>query len=521
MAELDPALVADYRNYQKDLRARRARQLATTATAIGMDFASPGSGAAYRDSRRAYVEGGVDGDAAWMDDKERLEAKTSMAKVESQQEQYYYGKNQDKMLNDLQREQNEWKALLNAQQQHYATSTNAQINATRFRTAQLEAEIEREQTKRTELLMGDEVQQAQAAGVVRSGDQELMSDVQQLPLDQLDAAGNPVKDKDGNNQRSVKGQAYDAYIANLSGGDPDFEPTKTQRSDALKHAEQETVAAYRPAALQMQARDAIAQSNDPVEQLQILSAIAQQSNIPLEDLTNDGGQLAQTVAKAKPLRDAELKAADDAIDARYDKWGQVARQTHGGKGDFPDKLDAFEATRMETRAPSAPTPAPQTAPTAGPSAPPAAAVEPGAPSEPAAPAAPVGAQPYAQYRTGPGAPQAPASSAQARTMQLFDEIEQYPDSPPVQYQKQMMMASPQFAAYKEARGYQDDEFAFKEMAREARVQIRQNKRQDRKTKRENIDMGIAKAGTGERVVKRVASRMPTPGVPVAGDGRTS
>ena len=133
----------------------------------------------------------------------------------------------------------------------------------------------------------------------------------------------------------------------------------------------------------------------------------------------------------------------------------------------------------------------------------------------------MGAQPYAQYRTGPGAPQAPASSAQARTLQLFDEIEQYPDSPPVQYQKQMMMASPQFAAYKEARGYQDDDFAFKEMAREARVQIRQNRRQDRKTKRENIDMGIAKAGTGERVAKRVASRMPTPGVPVAGDGRTS
>ena len=511
MAELDPALVADYRNYQKDLRARRARQLATTATAIGMDFANPGSGAAYRDKQRAYVEGGIDGDAAWMDDKERLEAKASMAKVESQQEQYYYGKNQDKMLNDLQREQNEWKALLNAQQQHYATSTNAQINATRFRTAQLEAEIEREQTKRTELLMGDEVQQAQAASMVATAQNDLRADAEAAALEYNDGSGD----------RTAKGQAYDAYLANLSGGDPDFEPTKTQRSDALEYATEQLVTSEMTNDIRATATQAIAQSDDPVEQLQILSAIAQQSNIPLEELTNDGGQLAATVAEAKPLRDAQLKDADEAIDARYDKWGQIARQTHGGKGDFPDKLDAFEATRMETRAPSAPAPAPQTAPTAGPSAPPAAAVEPGAPSEPAAPAAPVGAQPYAQYRTGPGAPQAPASSAQARTLQLFDEIEQYPDSPPVQYQKQMMMASPQFAAYKEARGYQDDDFAFKEMAREARVQIRQNKRQDRKTKRENIDMGIAKAGTGERVVKRVASRMPTPGVPVAGDGRTS
>ncbi len=520
MAELDPALVSEYRDYQKNLRARRRRNVATRVTAAGMNMADPGSGSKYLDTRRDYIEGGVDGDAAWMDDKERLEAKAAMAKVESQQEQYYYGKNQDKLLNDLQREQNEWKALLSAQQQHYATSTNAQINATRFRTAQLEAEIEREQTKRTELLMGDEVQQAQASGVVRAFDQELMADVQDQPLYQVDAAGNPVKDKDGNNVPSHKGKAYDAYLANLSGGDPDFEPTKTQRSDALKYAEQQTVTDYRPAALQAEARDAIAQSDDPVEQLQILSAIAQQSNIPLEDLTNDGGQLAEAVAKAKPLRDQQLKEADDAIDARYDKWGTIARQTHGGKGDFPDKLDAFEANRMETRAP-APRSAPPAEPTDGPSAPPEAAVEPGAPSEPAEPAAPAGAQPYAEYRTGPGAPAPPSSNAQERTIQLFDEIEQYPDSPPVQHQKQMLLATPEFAAYKEARGYQDDEFAFKEMAREARVQIRQNKRDDRKTKRENIDMGLAKAGTGERVAKRVASRMPTPGVPVAGDGRTS
>ena len=84
-----------------------------------------------------------------------------------------------------------------------------------------------------------------------------------------------------------------------------------------------------------------------------------------------------------------------------------------------------------------------------------------------------------------------APDAPGRFIQILDQIEQYPDQPPVKWAKQQIMGSPQFSEFMKQYGYEEDpDYAFKEMNRMARRQQRSTKAKLRRRTRENIRQGI-------------------------------
>ena len=81
----------------------------------------------------------------------------------------------------------------------------------------------------------------------------------------------------------------------------------------------------------------------------------------------------------------------------------------------------------------------------------------------------------------------PAGTAYDRTIQTLDMIDQYPEHPPLQEARQQIMQGQEFKDYMARRGYQDEDFAFKEMNREMRLK----KRSKLKASKTSKKLGIA------------------------------
>lgn len=92
----------------------------------------------------------------------------------------------------------------------------------------------------------------------------------------------------------------------------------------------------------------------------------------------------------------------------------------------------------------------------------------------------------------------PAGTAYDRTLQTLDLIDQYPEHPPLQEAKSAILQNQEFKNYMSSRGYQDEQFAFKEMNREMRIAKKQKKQADRVTRKINVEQGVTKArGSGQ------------------------
>jgi len=84
---------------------------------------------------------------------------------------------------------------------------------------------------------------------------------------------------------------------------------------------------------------------------------------------------------------------------------------------------------------------------------------------------------------------------QSRSAQLFDQIEAYSSEPKYAQMRNELMGSEDFQQYKRARGYQNDDFAFKEWGREMKRKYKDSIKEDKRRKRQNMQAGLV-AGVG-------------------------
>lgn len=88
---------------------------------------------------------------------------------------------------------------------------------------------------------------------------------------------------------------------------------------------------------------------------------------------------------------------------------------------------------------------------------------------------------------------APAPTASERMLQTLDLIEQYPDQPALQYTRDTIMGSPEFAEFRKHYGYDQpgqEKLAFREMNRMARQQQKQARKDFRARRNLNIQQGL-------------------------------
>ena len=107
-----------------------------------------------------------------------------------------------------------------------------------------------------------------------------------------------------------------------------------------------------------------------------------------------------------------------------------------------------------------------------------------------------------------------------RFVGILDTIETMPELGPVQEMKQRILDSPDFAAYMQARGYQDPKFAFREYQRETKAKMKQITSEDEERRRQNERAGVAPPAKVARPMRRQATRQalergisPTPAPP--------
>ena len=231
-----------------------------------------------------------------------------------------------------------------------------------------------------------------------------------------------------------------------------------------------------------------------------------------------------SLGQQDPALGKELQAASDFVDEQLhgeggieaamgrkeQEWARRAGQTHGGSGDYADRIADLEdqGVRRVERASVPPEQRRQ--------------AERAAQTE-------VSTQDYLEYDepdwTGEGEfdpaageqflglPIKPASDAQARTLQMLDIIDEYPDHPPAQQAKADILAGPQFQQYKELLGYEgmNDSDVWKEMKREANAEMRDNRREFRRRRKENVELGLVKPRVGKKKTVQVKQVSPVAG----------
>lgn len=93
-----------------------------------------------------------------------------------------------------------------------------------------------------------------------------------------------------------------------------------------------------------------------------------------------------------------------------------------------------------------------------------------------------------------------------RFVGIMDTIEAMPELGPVQEMKQRILDSPDFAAYMQARGYQDPKFAFREYQRETKAKLKSIQTEDEERRRQNERAGVAPPAKAARPMRRQASK---------------
>ena len=481
---MTPEQMAAMADYQRELAARRARAAAVGTTAAGKGIRGQDA-AGYVDSRRDWVEGGIDEDAAWMTGKETLDRTAAVTEQLAAQEQFYFDQEQRRRIETMRTDAELWKATLDAQQQHFATSSANARQAAQLQTARLEYEITKSLRDEEELYKPSDSGAAEALALAKE-----------------------VKDLAEADQGLILARLVEQRRTQV--GDPNWRPSEMEmqalRDSATAMLAQgaggATVNEAKAAAFAQRAVDVVNTHRDnPQEMMAILRTAAEDAGVSLD-----------SVARAEPALAAAIQAGDDHVEAarqdivkkrvsQEDEWVKRASATHGASGQYAETLGAMGAkVEKQKAALGAMTPTSELAiarssdfaPAAAKAPAKIAAIAPLQKAQGASQAAGLEAPPSADEQLF-GLPVKPASDAQARTLQMLDLIEEYPDHPPLVEARNGLMKSQEFAQYKKSRGYEglNDEDVLREMSREYRKQYRANRREFNDRRRDNIAMGVS------------------------------
>jgi|15BtaG_2_1085339.scaffolds.fasta_scaffold00070_33 hypothetical protein len=484
MATLTPEQLAAVNKYRDAKKARRRRNVATGVTGLGMNLSGVtegrgggGRGSEYYDSRQGYIEGGVDEHDAWMTQKEKLENTAKLNEALADDEQFYAGKQLEKYLQELDDDRMRWDTAVKAEMDKFAQHSRNSSDATRYRMVALQNKQDTfdAQVARDMVLSEEGVAEAEAAGaeirniaLASAGTPEVL----------VDEWGTGTTEMDRSAQQLALNQALGAAA---TGNHPKLGSALTNTVDNI-------------------AQKYMGDPNQATHMLQVLSATAAAAGINLDTLVQAGSGEAQTAITQALSRSKDYKRAADRRSLEMaEKRADEARRVGGPT----EALDALIADRRQVLAEreAQPTSEVTTRDFSG-----------------EGEEAPAGGEPAfdpMSQETTLGLPIRPASDAETRTLQLLDIVNEYPEHPPAQEARRQLVASPAYTQYTSSRGYEglNENDVLKEMAREARVQTRENTREFRKRKRGNIERGVS----ADRVPARVRVE-PRSKPPVTGDG---
>lgn len=352
---------------------------------------------------------------------------------QAQQEQFYYGKAQDLAVKEFQERQQNRRSALQAEVSRYSTSSSNARQAAQLKLTQANTELARIERDMAQMTSPSAGVAAEIEAIEKNADQAV-----------------------------VRGTADPITGAVVGGTDP-----RLAREEA-----------YKAAAPGLIAR-AMA-SNNPADIVAVIDRLASVAGKSPEEVASSlggpdlldryGADSVRITGEMKMLEEQADRATERATSAPREAWGS-GKASGAMAQDLAGRQEKPTTTRMLAQQLGL---APQAAPEA---------VPPGVDPE--------GVEMQMAETEFLGLPIKPATSSYDRAQQLIGIIEDYPEYPPAEMAKRTIMDSEDFKKYKAQRGYQDDEFAFKEMAREAKVKQRETKREDRATRRENVKLGAA------------------------------
>lgn len=457
---LDPQTQAAMARYHDIRKARQRRALETSLVYGSKAMRGDSSAAAQAAERKGYIEGGIDGDTAWFNPEERLAKQQELAAVENQQEQFYYAKRQEERINDFNQEQANWRALMQAQEQHFATSSANQRQAAQLVTRKLEREIQLSLEEQAALYKPTPAGEQEAQALAN----KVAGQIQEAKALAYSAAA------------QANPEATAAQLAGLA--EAGVDPAKVANTFAEEASSlMSNLGQFEPGSPEY-ARAA-------AENMAVLASAAEAAGVSLEQVAEYNPEMGRQIADMDEAVIQHAERLQDSRDQMKEQWEREARRTHGASGAYAEAMDEereIRAARQQRQQEEAQQRSARMATSSSQDYQPPV-VEYDAPDEPEGMA----------QDTFMGLPGKPASSAQERTAQMLDYIEEYPEHPPMQQARADIIASPMFENYKKARGYEgmNDDDVFREMHREYKQQMRDNRREFRRRRRENIDAGVS------------------------------
>tara|TARA_Y100000401_G_scaffold116374_1_gene121959 strand:- start:170 stop:1594 length:1425 start_codon:yes stop_codon:yes gene_type:complete len=407
-----------------------------------------------------------------MTPKQKLAMKQKLTAMQDRQEQFYYGEDQKRYLRELEQEMNMRKALLEAEVRMRREAGLSQRASAQLEVQALGRDIAMLDRQRLEQLTPTAGLKAQLNLVP---DTPLARRATNVSKAKSQIAG--YVEGEASLRREVRKklglgkEATDEEVANSI-------LTLAAQEDA-KDAEKRQAIVGAAVDLLERGTDGETGRNNLVNGLEVLARKGQTTVKNLLKNLDRSGKALQRYEQAKTSFDQEytekVKMAEEAAIRRIG----ASRRTHGGSGDvgklqqeymgaFRDRTTPATSRRAEVAAPEAPSSAP---------IPQAQDVQVSEQVQEQAPA-----QPQEQDFLGvPGLRE--KTGAQAKTEQLFDVVEQFPENTPAKQAKSEVMGSQEFTDYK-AKHFgdkADDNLVWKEMVRDFRKQ----RKDERRTFREN------------------------------------
>jgi len=456
----DPATQAALQRYHQETKARRRRALTTGLQGAAM--AMQGRGAQGRelvDSRRGFIEGGIDGATRWMNPEERLAKRQELEGTLFEQETYFYDKAFEEAMEEYRQDEENYRALIRAAETSRATSQ---------RGASMRAQLQsRVHVQNMGKLMNDmesfykldkstEFEVASSVGNVVSSDLSPENIKRAQDGEEAETGTRPSAKEAalGIASAMAKQGRFENFVETVV-NNPDVDPG--QKMAALRYVSEtygvNPADIVEPGQLRTIRSEAYAALDEKKMQLEIETGEALRKGG-----ATFGGvapeirqQLAENAERAKARRAIPMEErARKHAQAAMTKQGLGEEDIKAVEYDEPDRPEGFE---------------------------------PGAGEE------------------FLGLPIKPASTPQERTLQMLDVVEQFPEHPPARQAKMDLMGSDGFQQYKKSRGYEglNDDDVLKEMHREYKHQLRSNKREFRARRRQNIDSGVAPPKLGSRL----------------------
>jgi hypothetical protein len=473
----DPETQALMEKYHQEKRKRSRR--AFHEGMIGATQAMRGEGlkgADYVNARKGYIEGGIDGEAMWMNPEEKLEHKERLDKELFAREQFFYGLAFEESMTEYKEMQDNYRTLLGVIEQSRATNAASARQAASLKVATHSRNVDR--------LMADIESMWELSPAAKvEVDAALQNQTMSLEASPEYAALEEQLVAEGMSPTAARKAILD---------DPDImrEHTRKIVNNIINDEEM-----------------------DPAQKMAAMEYVGKESGISPEEF------LAPWEAEWEAITNeayANLDARKGELAMEADLTAKWASKTYGGVD--PNLVKALEANAEAARESRAVPMEVRAARHAE-----AAKTRKGVGEEdmlgPVEYDEPEGDFDPSAQEEFLGLPMKPAATAQERTLQLLQTVEDYPEHPPARQAKMDLMASPGFQSYKSSRGYEglNDDDVLKEWHREYKHMVRSNKREFRARRRQNIEAGVAPPKVGSAMSTSPTSGRPAPQkAPVAG-----